>query len=84
MGVLSFGLPVTTATLTIGLVTMPLYYHLAWIDVTLLRWEIEPPAEALVCVPLGMAVGITSLHVTNLAARASGYVAQVFLRGVRW
>ena len=46
---------------------------------TLLWWEIETLAEALVCVPLGMAVGIASLHVTNLAARASGYVAQVFL-----
>lgn len=79
MGVLSFGLLVTTATLTLGLVTMPLYYHLTWIDVTLLWWEIETLAEALVCVPLGMAVGIASLHVTNLAARASGYVAQVFL-----
>jgi len=60
---------------------MPLYYDALGVDVQFLGLVVDTPAGAAVCVPLGLLVGLASLHVTSAVARLSGRVAGAFLDG---
>lgn len=79
VGVLSFALVASGLALTVGLLTMPLYYDVVPFDVRVVWWTIDTPFEALACVPLGALAAVLSLHLTTLAASASGRLARVSL-----
>lgn len=81
VGVLSFVLVVTTATVTLALLSAPLHYNDPNWVISVFFWEIDTLAEALVAVPAGVIAGIASLHLLNGAATLSGLFAKALLGG---
>ncbi len=79
VGVLSFVLVVTTATVTLALVSAPLHYNDPNLVVSVLFWELDTVAEAVIAVPVGVIAGIISLHLLNGAATLSGLFAEALL-----
>lgn len=69
-------LTILVAGLGLGLAPTPLV-----VGVPILVGVVDTPVEAAICVPLGLLVGLASLHVISAVARLSGRVAGAFLDG---
>ena len=82
IGLLSFVLVVTTATVTLALIGAPLHYNDSSLVVSVFGWQIDTLSEAVVAVPVGVVVGIISLHLLNGVATLSGLVAKALLGGL--
>lgn len=78
-GLVSFVLVVVSFSLTAALVTAPLTYNDPFTTFVVGTVVIDTLTEALLAVPVGIVVGIASLHVVNIAAWLSGKFAIALL-----
>lgn len=81
IGVFSFVVVVVGLSLTIAFVTAPVHYSITEIAVSLGPWAIDTLPRALLVVPVGMAIGVISLHLINATAWISGQLARALLGG---
>lgn len=62
-GVLAFSVSITLTSLSLGLIVTPLLYEIAPLKIGF--WKVDTGEESLMCVVVGVVVGIISLHVFN-------------------
>ena len=79
LGVVAFVVLVTLVALSLSLLTAPLHYDDATVGPVAFGWEIDTLGEAVLAVPIGLALAVASLYVLNALARAFGLIAQALL-----
>ena len=62
-GVLSFSISITLTSLSLALIATPLVYEIDPLKIGF--WKVDTGEESLMCVVVGLVVGIISLHVFN-------------------
>lgn len=79
IGVAAFTALVTLASLSLSFAFAPLLYDLHWIDYQFGAWRPATLPEALGLAVIGVALGLATLHVVNLAAWLVGQYTEVML-----
>lgn len=79
LGIATFGLLVTSLSLSVGLILAPLVYTVPGTGIDLGVWTIDTLAEAVIAVPVGLIGLLVSIHLFNLTARLLGRVARALL-----
>lgn len=79
LGTVAFVLLVVATVVPIALVTAPLHYQAAAIQLG--PWHVDTLAEAILVVPVGVGAGVLGLLVCNAAAGVFATVAEALLDG---
>ena len=77
VGTATFIIAVTLISITLGLLTAPIYYSFA--DINWSVWTVDTLWEAFILTLIGIPMVFISLHLMNGAALASGRLARVML-----
>lgn len=78
IGVFSFVMIIVTFSVTMAFLTAPVHYNNPAIAASGV-WTINTLPEAIIAVPIGISIGIISLHLVNAIARVSGWIAVALL-----
>ena len=77
LGVATFTIVVTLSAVTLALITAPILYLFA--DIDLVIWYVDTLPEAFLCALIGVGLLFISLHLMNGIACVSGRIARVSL-----
>ncbi len=76
-GIATFTIAVTLISVTLGLLTAPIYY--SFVDMDWSVWNIDTLWEAFLLTLIGIPMVFISLHLMNVTASVSGRLARVML-----
>lgn len=79
LAITSFVIAISLTSATAALLLAPLMYRL--VPLTILRWRITRAEEALLCVAVGLVLGLISVHIMNGLAAVCRAFATMMLAG---